>query len=105
MLFGSKEEGNAVVGPKDLVDNWDDPLMVVKDREGNILGHKTTRLDLNATLVEVDGETIPVRQDKAAKKTAQTEVERKRDELVAWMAKTTETSLGSGAYFIEILQK
>lgn len=106
LLFGSKaEEGNAVVGPKDMITDWDDPELVVTDKEGKIMGYKTDRLDPKATVVDVDGEAITVRKDKVAKKDAESEAERKREELVTWMAKTTETSLGISADFIEIMQK
>lgn len=105
LLFGSKEDGNATVGPKDLVDDWDDPMMIVKDENGKILGYKTTKLDINAKLVEVDGEIIAVRQDRESQMKAQTESERKRELMVTWMAKTTEVTIGIAADFIEIMQK
>lgn len=106
LLFGSKaEEGNAVVGPKEVVVDWDDPDLVVTDKEGKLLGYKTTRADPQAIMLDVDGELTPVRKDKVAQKTAKTDVERRRDELVTWMAKTTESSIGVSADFIEIMQK
>jgi hypothetical protein len=103
LLFGTKEEGNAVVGPKDLVDDWDDPAMEVRDEKGAIIGYRTTRFDSQAEVIEVKGKRIRVRRDRLFP--TETEVERKRDQLITWLAKTTETTLGSGADFIEIMQK
>lgn len=106
LLFSNKgEDGNAVVGTKDLVEDWDDPNLVVTDKDGKLMGYRTTKLDPEAKLVEVGGELIPVRRDKAAKQTAKSEVERRRELLATWMAKTTETSVGISADFIEIMQK
>lgn len=105
LLFGNKEEGNAVVGPKDLMEDWDDPELIVRDGKGSFMGYKTSRFDTDAQIVEVDGEKIHIRLKRATEDKIENDMERKRDELVTWMAKTTETVLGNIADFIEILQK
>jgi hypothetical protein len=52
----------------------------------------------------VDGTKLVAKDQKAAEKAAALEAKRKRDALVAKMAKGTETTLGSVADFVEILQ-
>ncbi|BEI94984.1 uncharacterized protein CcaverHIS019_0705650 [Cutaneotrichosporon cavernicola] len=117
LLFGTKEEGNALVGPKDLHDNSG------MDEGSDVIGSKLdsrevaevngkTSLDSKAEIVEVvevvevaeaNGKTTLVRESIA--EDAESEVERKRNEIVRWMVKTTETTIGTGADYIEILQK
>ncbi|CAK9782310.1 hypothetical protein CC85DRAFT_254875 [Cutaneotrichosporon oleaginosum] len=102
LLFGTSDEGNATVGPKEFIDDWEDPAMEIHDEKGRLIGFRTTRYDRKAEIVEVNGKRVRVRRDRVD---AQTEAEEKRDELVTWMAKSTETGLGKGADFIEIMQK
>ncbi|GMK59490.1 hypothetical protein CspeluHIS016_0800960 [Cutaneotrichosporon spelunceum] len=97
LLLGTKEEGNAVVGPKNLDAGSDagshaGAIVGVNDAKDSDEIHVLDQANLDGA-VEVNGQKVI------------TEVERKRNALVTGMAKATETSIGTAADYIEILQK
>lgn len=105
LLGGEAREGNAVVGPKDLVAETDEPDNIVTDADGKIVGYQTEEHDANAERMRVNGEIVKVRRDKEARSEAQSEADARREELTTRMAKATENGVGGAADFIEIMQK
>lgn len=103
-----KHAGNSRVGHKtEAPVETDDGT--VRDEDGKVLAHKEDAFDASDAAVPhqevVDGTKLVAKDQKAAEKAAALEAKRKRDALVAKMAKGTETTLGSVADFVEILQK
>lgn len=106
LLLGSTaNEGNAVVGPKDLVAETEHHEHIVKDAQGEIVGYTTEEMDAHAERMRVGGQVVPVRKDKEARSEAQSEADAVRDELTSRMAKATENGVGTAADFVEIMQK
>lgn len=108
LLLGSKaKEGNAVVGPKELVADVDleEPDNIVTDADGKVVGYQTDQRDANGERMRVSGEVVNVRRDQEARNEAQSEADARREELTTRMAKATENGIGGAADFVEIMQK
>lgn len=108
---GSKAKGgNSEVGHKtESPESDEDDDDVVLDEKGDPIASKHVAKDPTDDMAHntevVGGSKLVAKDKRDAEKAARLEAKRKRDRLVAKMAKNTETGLGGIADFIEILQK
>lgn len=103
-----KNAGNSQVGHKTEAP-VETEAGIVRDEDGNVIAHTEDAQDASDAAVPhqevVAGIKIVAKDQKAAEKAAGLEAKRKRDALVAKMAKGTETGLGGVADIVEILQQ
>ena len=117
---GGGKKGNGKVGAKNpnATAIGEPDSNVIRDRTGKVVGHRVplpkdgddgsgnvpSQGTQSADIV-VGGEAVQVKDGEDVDKVEANEVKRKRDELVAKMAKGTEVGLGTVADYVEILQK
>lgn len=107
VIGGGNRTGNSQVGHKTATAEVEED--VVRDEAGKPIAQKEEAVDAGDAVEPhsevVAGTKLVANNKTQAEKAAHLEAKRKRDELVAKMAKGTETGLGSIADMVEILQK